>query len=126
VQEPSVHYHKLQVAAQLLAASREPASQPDPHQEAKKRRKKISGQRYIMAMAKAAILAVAAVAALAVQLAAAADHPVGGDGSWDASGNGYDAWSAKQTFKQGDTLCKNTKHTIYAAFFNCHCQAILQ
>ncbi|CAD6221778.1 unnamed protein product [Miscanthus lutarioriparius] len=57
-----------------------------------------------MAMAKAAILAVAAVAALAVQLAAAAYHPVGGDGSWDASGNGYDAWSAKQTFKQGDTL----------------------
>jgi len=53
-------------------------------------------------MSKAAILAV--VVALAVQLAAAADHPVGGDGSWDASGNGYDAWSAKQTFKQGDTL----------------------
>lgn len=59
-------------------------------------------------MAKAAILAV--VVALAVQLAAAADHPVGGDGSWDASGNGYDAWSATQTFKPGDTLCKNTKH----------------
>nr|ACG27122.1 uclacyanin-2 precursor [Zea mays] len=60
-----------------------------------------------MAMAKASILATfAAVAALAaVQLAAAADHPVGGDGSWDASGTtGYDAWSAKQTFKQGDTL----------------------
>ncbi|OEL37438.1 hypothetical protein BAE44_0001543 [Dichanthelium oligosanthes] len=57
-----------------------------------------------MAMARA-ILAVAAVAALAaVQLAAAVDHPVGGTGSWDASGNSYDAWSAKQTFKQGDTL----------------------
>ncbi|RLN34296.1 umecyanin-like [Panicum miliaceum] len=58
-----------------------------------------------MAMARA-FLAVAAVAAvLAVpQLAAAADHPVGGSGSWDASGTSYNAWSAKQTFKQGDTV----------------------
>ncbi|KAG2631184.1 mavicyanin-like [Panicum virgatum] len=59
-----------------------------------------------MAMARAFLLAVAAVAAvLAVpQLAAAADHPVGGTGSWDASGTSYNAWSAKQTFKPGDTL----------------------
>ena len=59
-------------------------------------------------MARAFLLAVAAVAAvLAVpQLAAAADHPVGGTGSWDASGTSYNAWSAKQTFKPGDTLCK--------------------
>jgi len=54
-----------------------------------------------------AFLAVAAVAAV-LQLAAAADHPVGGSGSWDASGTSYNAWSAKQTFKQGDTLCKIT------------------
>jgi opacity protein-like surface antigen len=67
-------------------------------------------------MAKAAILAV--VVALAVQLAAAADHPVGGDGSWDASGNGYDAWSATQTFKPGDTLCK--KHKTLHMHLICH------
>jgi hypothetical protein len=70
-----------------------------------------------MAMAKATILATfAAVAALAaVQLAAAADHPVGGDGSWDASGTtGYDAWSAKQTFKQGDTLCKLALSSVFS------------
>ncbi|TVU40203.1 hypothetical protein EJB05_13654, partial [Eragrostis curvula] len=55
-------------------------------------------------MAKA-ILAVVAVAALAVQLAAAAvDHPVGGDGAWDASGTSYNAWSTKQKFVQGDTV----------------------
>lgn len=54
-------------------------------------------------MARAFLLAVAAVAAV-LQLAAAADHPVGGSGSWDASGTSYNAWSAKQTFKQGDTL----------------------
>jgi len=54
-----------------------------------------------------AFLAVAAVAAV-LQLAAATDHPVGGSGSWDASGTSYNAWSAKQTFKQGDTLCKIT------------------
>ncbi|XP_062190250.1 uclacyanin 1-like [Phragmites australis] len=57
-----------------------------------------------MAMAKA-IFAVAAVAALVVQLAAAGvDHPVGGNGAWDAAGTSYNAWSAKQTFKQGDTM----------------------
>ncbi|KAJ1287338.1 hypothetical protein BS78_02G002400 [Paspalum vaginatum] len=56
-----------------------------------------------MAMAKAIVLA---VAVLAVQLAAAAatDHPVGGNGAWDASGTSYDAWSAKQKFVQSDTL----------------------
>ncbi|CAN6222113.1 unnamed protein product [Urochloa humidicola] len=51
-----------------------------------------------------AILAFAAVAALAVQLAAAADHPVGGSGNWDASGTNYNAWAAKQAIKQGDTV----------------------
>ncbi|KAL6647625.1 hypothetical protein ACP70R_015062 [Stipagrostis hirtigluma subsp. patula] len=57
-----------------------------------------------MEMARA-ILAVAAVAALAMaQLAAAVDHKVGGDGAWDASGSGYDAWSKKETFKPGDTI----------------------
>ncbi|CAM0151668.1 unnamed protein product [Urochloa decumbens] len=56
-----------------------------------------------MAMARA-ILAVAAVAALAVQLAAAADHKVGGSGNWDASGTNYNAWCAKQVIKQGDTM----------------------
>ena len=56
-------------------------------------------------MARAFLLAVAAVAAV-LQLAAAADHPVGGSGSWDASGTSYNAWSAKQTFKPSDTLCK--------------------
>ncbi|CAN6170497.1 unnamed protein product [Urochloa humidicola] len=56
-----------------------------------------------MAMARA-ILAVAAMAALAVQLAAAADHPVGGSGNWDASGTNYNGWAAKQAIKQGDTV----------------------
>lgn len=60
-----------------------------------------------MAVAKKAILAVVAMAALAVQLAAAVDHPVGGDGAWDASGTSYNAWSAKQKFVQGDTMCKS-------------------
>ncbi|WVZ61444.1 hypothetical protein U9M48_011313 [Paspalum notatum var. saurae] len=57
-----------------------------------------------MTMAKAIV--VLAVAALAMhQLAAAAtDHPVGGNGAWDASGTSYNAWSAKQKFVQGDTL----------------------
>ncbi|KAL6880363.1 hypothetical protein ACP4OV_011928 [Aristida adscensionis] len=56
-----------------------------------------------MAMARA-ILAVVALAAAAAQLAAAADHPVGGTGAWDASSAGYNAWSATQKFVQGDTL----------------------
>ncbi|KAJ1287339.1 hypothetical protein BS78_02G002500 [Paspalum vaginatum] len=58
-------------------------------------------------MAIRTIFAVVAVAALALQLAAAAtDHPVGGDGAWDASGGttSYNAWSAKQKFVQGDTV----------------------
>ncbi|RLM87264.1 umecyanin-like [Panicum miliaceum] len=58
-----------------------------------------------MAMARAFLAVAAVAAALAVpQLAAAADHPVGGSGSWDASGTSYNAWAAKQTFKQGDTV----------------------
>ena len=55
----------------------------------------------------AMILAAVAAAALAVHLAAASvDHPVGGSGAWDASGTSYNAWSAKQAFVQGDTMCK--------------------
>jgi invasion protein IalB len=75
---------------------------------------------------RAAILAVAAVAALAVvQLAAAADHPVGGTGAWDASGTNYNAWAAKQTIKQGDTVCKlkdqflSTQSFVLHLFTNC-------
>nr|CAB3455431.1 unnamed protein product [Digitaria exilis] len=59
-----------------------------------------------MAMARSAILVVAAMAALAVQLAAAADHPVGGTGSWDTSNGAgfYNKWASKTVFKLGDTL----------------------
>ncbi|RCU61444.1 hypothetical protein SEVIR_2G000900v4 [Setaria viridis] len=57
-----------------------------------------------MAMAKSILAVVAVAAALVVQLAAAADHPVGGNGAWDASGTSYNAWSANQKFVQGDTI----------------------
>ncbi|KAL6880362.1 hypothetical protein ACP4OV_011927 [Aristida adscensionis] len=57
-----------------------------------------------MAMARAILAAVAVAAVAAAQLAAAVDHPVGGTGSWDASGAGYDAWAAKQKFVPGDTI----------------------
>ncbi|BAF20609.1 hypothetical protein OsI_24587 [Oryza sativa Indica Group] len=50
----------------------------------------------------AALLAVVAVAALA-QVAAAAVHPVGGNGAWDTTGN-YNAWSVSQKFSQGDSI----------------------
>lgn len=53
----------------------------------------------------AALLAVVAVAALA-QVAAAAVHPVGGNGAWDTTGN-YNAWSVSQKFSQGDSIRKH-------------------
>ncbi|CAL5034238.1 unnamed protein product [Urochloa decumbens] len=57
-----------------------------------------------MAMGRAILAVAAVVAHLAVQLAAAADHKVGGSGNWDASGTNYNAWCAKQAIKQGDTM----------------------
>ncbi|XP_039793063.1 uncharacterized protein LOC120659060 [Panicum virgatum] len=66
----------------------------------------------------AMILAAVAAAALAVHLAAASvDHPVGGSGAWDASGTSYNAWSAKQAFVQGDTMCKILLSSPTAAAF---------
>jgi hypothetical protein len=63
----------------------------------------------MMSTTKAIVLAVAA--SLAVQLAAAAmNHPVGGDGTWDNSGTNYNAWAAQQKIQQGDSICKIAFH----------------
>jgi hypothetical protein len=63
----------------------------------------------MMSTTKAIVLAVAA--SLAVQLAAAAmNHPVGGDGTWDNSGTNYNAWAAQQKIQQGDSICKTAFH----------------